>query len=154
MRVITVARKPLSEGTVAANTLKHKTGALNIDASRIGEGIVKQATAGRRTVKWGIHEGGCSYEKGTGALFTTEGRWPANLILQHKEGCECVGTNWSCVEGCPVKALDAQSGTLKSGAMDSIAKGDQYNTYGKMYERRVTNPASEGGASRFFKQIK
>ena len=38
----------------------------------------------------------------------------------------------------------------KSGAMNSIAKGSQYNTYGKMYERQVTNPASEGSASRFF----
>jgi hypothetical protein len=52
-----------------------------------------------------------------------------------------------------VEALDNQSGILKSGAMDSIAKADQYTTYGKMYERRVTNPASEGGASRFFKQV-
>ena len=34
MRVIHVLRKPLSESTVAANTLKHGTGGLNIDASR------------------------------------------------------------------------------------------------------------------------
>ena len=31
-------RKPLSEGTVAANVLRHGTGALNIDASRIPTG--------------------------------------------------------------------------------------------------------------------
>ena len=34
--------------------------------------------------------------------------------------------------------------------MNSVAKADQYNTYGKMYERKVTNSASKGGASRFF----
>jgi hypothetical protein len=68
------------------------------------------------------------------------------------DGNETVA-NWVCVEGCPVAALDNQSGILKSGAMDSIAKAAQYTTYGKMYERRVTNPASEGGASRFFKQV-
>jgi hypothetical protein len=62
--------------------------------------------------------------------------------------------DWDCEEGCPVKNLDYQSGVLKSGAMDSIAKGGQYTTFGKMYERRVQNPASEGGASRFFKQFK
>ena len=33
---ITVARKPLSENTVAANVLKHGTGGINIDESRIG----------------------------------------------------------------------------------------------------------------------
>lgn len=33
---ITVARKPLSEKTVAANVLKHGTGGINIDESRIG----------------------------------------------------------------------------------------------------------------------
>mgnify|MGYP003109106243 CR=1 FL=1 len=32
---IAVGRKPISEGTVAKNVLKHKTGAINIDASRI-----------------------------------------------------------------------------------------------------------------------
>jgi hypothetical protein len=52
MRVITVARKPLSETNVARNVLKHGTGALNIDAARIGTGTVKKATAGRRT-DWG-----------------------------------------------------------------------------------------------------
>ena len=35
MEPVTVARKPL-EGTVAANVLEHGTGALNIDATRIG----------------------------------------------------------------------------------------------------------------------
>jgi len=32
---IAVGRKPISEGTVAKNVLKHRTGAINIDASRI-----------------------------------------------------------------------------------------------------------------------
>ena len=36
MIVITVARKPLSEGSVAANVLKHGTGGLNIDGCRVG----------------------------------------------------------------------------------------------------------------------
>jgi hypothetical protein len=36
MKVIHLLRKPCSEGTVAANVLRYGTGALNIDASRIG----------------------------------------------------------------------------------------------------------------------
>jgi hypothetical protein len=58
--------------------------------------------------------------------------------------------DWSCHPDCPIKIMDEQSGILKSGAMDSITKGGQFNVYGKMTERRVVNPPSEGGASRFF----
>ena len=35
MKIITIARKPLSESNVASNVLKHGCGALNVDASRI-----------------------------------------------------------------------------------------------------------------------
>jgi hypothetical protein len=91
MLVVTVARKPLS-GTVASTTLAHGTGALNIDGCRIATAAPKQATAGKRAGKWGVGEGDCTYEKGTGAEFTNEGRWPANLILQHQPGCKQTGT--------------------------------------------------------------
>ena len=63
-----------------------------------------------------------------------KGRFPANIILDEEAA----------------RLLDEQSGELKSGSMNSIAKPNQYNTYGKMYERKVTNSASKGGASRFF----
>jgi|GEM_PF-2299103 len=78
MRAVTIARKPM-KGAIAQNAIEYGCGALNVDGCRIPG--VKQATAGRRTVRWGVGEGGCSYEKGTGALFSNEGRWPANLIL-------------------------------------------------------------------------
>lgn len=88
-----LARKPLSEKTIAANVLEHGTGGINIDASRISlNGKPKQATAGNRTIQWGVDKGGCSYEKGTGAKWSNEGRFPANLILSHKPGCKQVGT--------------------------------------------------------------
>ena len=58
--------------------------------------------------------------------------------------------DWNCHEDCPIRIMDEQSGILKSGAMDSLTKGGQFNVYGKMTERRVVNPPSEGGASRFF----
>jgi hypothetical protein len=91
--IITILRKPL-EGTVAENTLKHGCGALNIDESRIEtdeEGFFKE---------WERNQSG---SQGV-ATFTGEnqidlntykpanGRWPANLILIHKEGCESQGT--------------------------------------------------------------
>jgi len=195
MKAITVARKPLS-GTVATTTLEHGCGALNIDACRVGS-ETRQSAQKDFSAVWGNKWGSGEHLPTTGSKEVS-GRWPANLILQHLDGCRCDrvkkvvnrsgkasgptkdalgdgvrhGTangergevpfyggnetvaNWICVDGCPVKALDEQSGTLKSGAMDSVAKGGQYTTYGKMYERRVVSPASEGGASRFFKQVK
>lgn len=77
---ITVARKPLSEKTVAENALTHGTGGLNIDGSRVG-------TEGGET-----HVGGFQNEMVGGEAvkkvekdLTPRGRWPANLIWSCKE---------------------------------------------------------------------
>jgi len=51
---------------------------------------------------------------------------------------------------CSAKMLDKQSGELSSGKMQSVAKGGNFNTYSKQYQREVFNPSSSGGASRFF----
>jgi hypothetical protein len=86
MSAITLARKPLSETSVAANALRWGTGGINIDGSRIG-GSVPQVTQG-------VSDSPSSY----GIASNTQqsqpsplGRWPANLILQHKPGCRIVG---------------------------------------------------------------
>lgn len=121
MRIIHVLRKPLSEGTVAANTLKHGTGGINIDASRIGTtdslggGRLSGPTRMDQTCggnEWdrpwmndpSLREG---YAKATAekvAKAEKMGRWPANVILQHLDGCGEV-----CEPGCPVVRLDEQS---------------------------------------------
>lgn len=108
MRIIHVLRKPLSEGTVAANTLKHGTGGINIDASRIGTtdslggGRLSGPTRMDQTCggnEWdrpwmndpSLREG---YAKATAekvAKAEKMGRWPANVILQHLDGCRCDG---------------------------------------------------------------
>lgn len=107
----------------------------------------KQLTAGKRTVKWGVGEGGCSYKKGTGAKFATpDGKDVAPI--------------WNCVEGCPVRMMDEQSGCLKSGAMQlgqprkkSKGKGGYH---GGMPDTAstVSYLGDSGGASRFFYQAK
>ena len=211
MRMVHVLRKPLSEGTVAANTLKHGVGGLNIGASRIG------SDAG-----WSYPNGagGNGFHGGVGRpadgsrvepVVSRGGRWPANVILQHLDGCRCDGTkkvrgssegqtgghswglvnddgwdpkgvpdqrswmedgkesvaNWICVEGCPVRALDGQSGerpsTLAGRAPAHVVADNPGSCKrsgftggpegkgvgggaGKVY-------ADTGGASRFFKQV-
>ena len=142
MRIVHILRKPLSEGTVAANVLKHGAGGLNIDASRVGLPFV--SAGGNNFDVWRSGEGREDRPPIHGKPTSTvrSGRWPANVILHHLDGCRCEVTkrvkgtgpragggkesvaNWICEPGCPVKALDNQS-------------------------RRDTTT----GASRFFKQV-
>ncbi|HEV8492853.1 MAG TPA: DNA methyltransferase [Candidatus Angelobacter sp.] len=74
---IILARKPLSEGTVAANVLAHGTGAINIDACRIE---ADDAPEGRTRHGGGraFAEGVCGFKQD--AITTAPaGRWPANV---------------------------------------------------------------------------
>lgn len=135
----TLCRKPLSENTVAENILKHGTGGINIDACRIegsvgddprlgGHGSWKTDKAAKN-----IYEGGYAGEQ---IKSSTEGRFPANLILDDFMAAE----------------LDNQSGVLTSGAMK---KSYEYknNGYSLGAPSGSTNhfcESSEGGASRFF----
>jgi len=73
---IVLARKPLSESTVAANVLRWRTGALNIDACRI------EAAAGDAPVSWEAPRGGIwrtDAAAQSNLTVTGKGRWPANV---------------------------------------------------------------------------
>ena len=72
---ICLARKPLSEKTVAANVLRWGTGASNVDACRV-EGEAIQTTNG------GVNQiyGDLSYNAGEAWKSHSKGRWPANLL--------------------------------------------------------------------------
>ena len=66
------ARKPLSERTVAENVLKWATGALNVDAGRVGdESLPASIRAQPRIGTFRGTEGGVTPERA--------GRWPANV---------------------------------------------------------------------------
>ena len=72
---ICMARKPLV-GTVAANVLRHGTGAINVDGCRVGGGVVRRISGDTGRVKSesiGAFAGFEGYD-------TTAGRWPANFI--------------------------------------------------------------------------
>jgi hypothetical protein len=102
---ITVARKPLGEGTVAKNVLKYGSGSLNIDGSRIRTADTVTTNArgesGRKDTR-NVYDGGD--RKPILESHQTEGqklgRWPANMILQHKAGCRKVGVKQVKVVGC------------------------------------------------------
>jgi hypothetical protein len=131
---IVVARKPLA-GTVAANVLAHGTGALNVDGCRIeGEPWKAHDATGLGSVKF--------FSEGDTPVVHKEphdaGRWPANVILDEDQAA----------------ALDAQSGTLKSGANPTRRGSDKFrDAYGDFKGQEECTPArgvDVGGASRFF----
>ena len=65
------------------------------------------------------------------------------LVEDGKEEVE----SWECVEGCPVKELDEQSGITKSGAMKREVSSYQGNSITSFLRGR-------SGPSRFFKVVK
>ena len=69
---VTLARKPLSEKTVAANVLRWGTGAINVDATRVGdEERVNPPAHNVDGSGWGMRP--------NIAPSAVTGRWPANL---------------------------------------------------------------------------
>jgi site-specific DNA-methyltransferase (adenine-specific) len=104
-----LVRKPCSEKTVAANVLKHGTGAINIDASRIESPDADlSAVQNCRTAQAGdtvtLNIPGHSQP-----TYNAQGRFPANLVLS------CCG-NDPHDDDCAVRMLDEQSYGDSGGA--------------------------------------
>jgi site-specific DNA-methyltransferase (adenine-specific) len=131
---IVLARKPL-DGTVAANVQEHGTGALNIDGCRIGTETITQRQKDMSVYHGNRLAAGASTHA-NGTTTTTVGRWPANVLLDEDAAGE----------------LDAQSGTLKSGAWNGVTNcATEGVAKGRERERvRDDRGADSGGASRFF----
>ena len=106
---IVVARKPISERTVAQNCVKHGTGAMNLDASRVG-------TMG-----------------GPDGIDLGSARYPANVLLSHTD--ECVKTGTERIDRGQLRdfsgmdAYPAEAGEKRDHAEDSrndIQKGENF----------------------------
>ncbi len=81
---IVLARKPLSEKTVAANVLKWGTGAINVDGCRVEapEGIPQFSRRAEPSAN--CYGDGLNGTNRTGER-STQGRWPANVIHDGSE---------------------------------------------------------------------
>ena len=163
MKIVHILRKPLSEGTVADNVLKHGCGGLNIDATRItyeaGHEPPKDANVDKPSSWEGeTYNGDQPYilnsKLKTRQVYTASGRFPANLTLQHLEGCQQDGVYKVCVEGCPVRALDEQSGVRPSWGVTHQPTRSGYGYRPVDGGTNVYREPDTGGASRFFKQAK
>jgi DNA methylase len=127
---VVVARKPLI-GTVAENVAAHGTGALNIEACRIG---TDESTVRTGRAEIGYHGGSLAASYTTGS---TAGRWPANVALDEAMAGE----------------LDAQVGVRKSGKMMPTKVAGERAVYGRDAAAGYTTMETygdSGGASRFF----
>lgn len=126
----TLARKPLSENTVAENVLKYGTGGINIDGSRIEtEEELNYGTGTKSNVGFKT-----SPQNNERPVYDGKGRFPANVIFDEFTG----------------KILDEQTGILTSGHMDTVSQGKNYGIYGKYNGKEVYAEGDSGGASRFF----
>ena len=95
MIVIHLARKPLSEPSVAANVLKHGTGGLNVDGCRIstsgdnlGDPTRFDGADDHTRTEWHrphMTLGTMSRKHAHAFEKMASGRWPANLILEHRK---------------------------------------------------------------------
>jgi site-specific DNA-methyltransferase (adenine-specific) len=87
---IVMARKPLSEKTVATNVLKHGAGGINIDDSRVAG--TPEPT--RFNPSEHSHDGWRMNSTGEECAINAEktsGRFPSNVILSHHPECQCIG---------------------------------------------------------------
>jgi site-specific DNA-methyltransferase (adenine-specific) len=131
---IVVARKPLI-GTVAENVLEWGTGGLNIDGSRIGSEQIKinnypQKFDPKNNLN-GLSQAGQVYES-----KSSEGRWPANVMLDEVTA----------------ELLDQQSGD-RPGGQYPAKRGNSVNTNfasGQDTLGGARAMGDSGGASRFF----
>jgi len=149
MRVITIARKPLSESTVASNVLKHGCGGINIDDTRIatpdGNPHFENRPQGVSLQSSWIDQGGMFSEDRRGTLSSASslGRWPANLILIHKAGCECVGTKR--VKGIAGTAAGKMKGSAKGSVYGLVTKGGKSRWGGALSAGKPTGYLDEDG---------
>ena len=151
---ICVARKPLeAKLTVAQNVQKYGTGALNIDASRIGyapgdstSSLAPCRLRGDKSNKKDAIFGSAndSYQNNTAGA--AKGRWPANVILDEEAG----------------RALDIQvsktmkmhdAGKQRKAEIFRVLTGDSGINFKGKNGTNFQRFGDSGGASRFFKVI-
>jgi len=132
---IILARKPFV-GTVARNCQEHGTGALNIDGCRI-EGGERPHIERRndKSLDGDVYGSGINGSRSLGVF--TEGRWPANLVLDEAAAAQLD-------EQAPDKG---QAAPLKETGRNRPGHG----RLGKMGPPKAAEPRDAlGGASRFF----
>jgi DNA modification methylase len=138
---IILARKPVSEGSIAENVLKHGTGAINLDGCRIGY------EEDCRLLRGGSYGGNRRSQRGE-SIFgnggsnapdygeVPEGRWPSNLL---HDGSEEV-----------VSAFPAETGVSQGGRASKVGM-HKFRGHEKPIDEGVSPGYGDAGsAARYF----
>jgi len=135
MELWTLARKPLSEKTVATNVLKWGTGGINIDGCRVDLNGQKKTSGGCKGT-----ENPVNYNFGKPLVENNNiGRFPANVIHDGSDEVES--------EFAKVGILKSGKATIGTGTIDCQNNG----IYGSGKGGLITSCfADSGSASRFF----
>lgn len=129
---VVVAQKPRGDLTVAECAVKHGTGALNIDATRVPSEERPTFDRTHEGEAYGSEALSGSERSGT----TNEGRYPANVVIDQGAA----------------RQLDAQSGDLDPGARPGKRETSHFDS-STGQDRSELGPREEidgGGASRFY----
>lgn len=134
---IVLARKPLSESTVAKNVLKWGTGAINVDASRIEAADQSVLDAAVKRMTGNAKNAGAFQQSAQIKPNSAQGRWPANVLFDESAA----------------EMLDEQSGESSSNMRNNSKNTREsskafFNQSG--LSRSTTLHDDAGGASRFF----
>ena len=121
---IVMARKPISEKSIADNVLKHGTGGINIDGCRIeGEGNTERKITNRKTrSEDGVWTDGNSGMKAEGSQYADadpRGRFPANVMHNGLE------EEWAKFFYCPKTSKAEKNKGLDSFEAKPMAWGNQ-----------------------------
>jgi site-specific DNA-methyltransferase (adenine-specific) len=168
---IVLARKPLEKGlTVAENVLKWGTGALAIDACRIAsqEKLTRPGVNGynanSKYANQNREGSGCEKNGQYAERGSTNGRWPANVLLGHSDECQFLGHEDFKRKGGGPAPRTKRVGTQGTGALYTFEGNDtvkpSYETEnGERIEKwacaddcaiKIMDEQSGNNASRFF----
>jgi site-specific DNA-methyltransferase (adenine-specific) len=138
---IVMGRKPLSEKSIADNVLKHGTGGINIDGSRVEMKDKGNINFDRPRVRkdqkeyFGNHLPDGYFKNEDFKEYNEAGRFPANIIFDEEAG----------------QLLDEQSGKSKTKANKNYKHSNTETESNTFTGRGTYTPREdEGGASRFF----
>jgi len=137
-------RKPTDQ-TFAACAVEEGCGCLNIDGCRTGTERPDGQT--QSDYNWSEYD-----NENVGKVYGSgAGRWPANFLLVHDARCDA-----QCVDGCPVKVMDGQSGRSSSSRGELPMKATNGLDYGEYdtSKTKIQGYNDSGGASRFFPRFR
>lgn len=126
---ITLARKPISEKTIADNVLKHGTGGLNIKGCRVGTEEIKTNHYPGDMTSSHKSKSGNKYDS-----QNNQGRFPANLIHDGSPEVEAIFPE-------TVSGDQVRKNNVRRGTNGIYGDGNPQDSYGY---------SDSGSASRFF----